>query len=75
MEQRLKTLEDVCELITKEVVEQSKNMIEMNKNLISEIRNLRNDFVKQDKDFEEFKTLLQKIISKCHQNLVYIYSL
>jgi hypothetical protein len=61
MEQRLKNLEDVCELITKEIVEQSKSMIEMNKSLISEIRCLREAYVKQDDDFEEFKNLLRKI--------------
>jgi hypothetical protein len=61
MEQRIKNLEDVCELITKEIVEQSKAMIEMNKSLIAEIRCLREAYVKQDDDFEEFKNLLRKI--------------
>jgi uncharacterized Rmd1/YagE family protein len=31
MEQRLKSLEDLCELITKEIVQQNKNIIEVNK--------------------------------------------
>ena len=48
MEQRLKSLEDLCELITKEIVQQNKNIIEVNKNLISEIRSLREVYVKQD---------------------------
>lgn len=48
MEHRIKNLEDLCELITKEVVDQNKNMIDMNKNLISEIRALREAYVKQD---------------------------
>jgi hypothetical protein len=48
MEQRLKSLEDLCELITKEIVQQNKNIIEVNKNLITEIRSLREVYVKQD---------------------------
>jgi t-SNARE complex subunit (syntaxin) len=48
METRVKNLEDLCELITKEIVEQNKNMIEINKNLITEMRALREAFVKQD---------------------------
>lgn len=61
MEQRVKNLEVVCELITKEIVEQNKQMIEMNKSLLNEIRSLREAYVKQDDDFEEFKNLLRKI--------------
>jgi hypothetical protein len=68
MEQRLKNLEDLCELLTKESVEQSKMMIEMNKNLINEIRCLRESVVKQDTDFEEFKNLLRKIYELNLQN-------
>ena len=41
MEQRLKNLEDLSELITKEIVQQNKSMIEMNKNLLSEIKAMR----------------------------------
>ncbi len=48
MDQRLKNLEDLSELITKEIVQQNKSMIDMNKNLLSEIRSLREAFVKQD---------------------------
>lgn len=48
MEQRVRNLEDLCELITKEIVEQNKSMIEMNKNLINEIKCLREAYVKQD---------------------------
>jgi t-SNARE complex subunit (syntaxin) len=48
MEQRVRNLEDLCELITKQVVEQNKNMIEINKNLINEIKCLREAYVKQD---------------------------
>lgn len=48
MEDRVKNLENLCELITKEIVEQNKSMIEMNKNLINEIKCLRESFVKQD---------------------------
>jgi len=68
MEQRLKTLEDLCELITKEVVHQNKNMIEINKNLLSEIKSLREAYIKQDDDFEEFKNLLRKIYELNRQN-------
>jgi E3 SUMO-protein ligase RanBP2 len=68
MEQRIKNLEDLCELITKEIVEQNKNVIEMNKNLITEIRSLREAYVKQDEDFEEFKILLKKIYDLNRQN-------
>ena len=71
MEQRLKNLEDVCELITKEIVEQSKNMIEMNKSLINEIRCLREAYVKQDDDFEEFKNLLRKLYEQNRQQQQY----
>lgn len=48
MEQRLKNLEDLSELITKEIVQQNKSMIEMNKNLLSEIKSMREAYVKQD---------------------------
>ena len=48
MDQRLKNLEDLSELITKEVVQQNKSMIDMNKNLLFEIKSLREAFVKQD---------------------------
>ncbi len=48
MEQRLKNLEDLSELITKEIVQQNKSMIEMNKNLLNEIKNLRETYAKQD---------------------------
>jgi hypothetical protein len=48
MEQRLKSLEDLCELVTKEIVQQNKNMIEVNKSLLSEIKSLREAYVKQD---------------------------
>lgn len=48
MDQRLKSLEDLCELITKEIVQQNKNMIEVNKSLLSEIKSLREAYVKQD---------------------------
>ena len=48
MEQRVRNLEDLCELITKQVVEQNKNMIEINKNLLNEIKCLREAYVKQD---------------------------
>lgn len=48
MEQRVLNLEELCELITKQVVDQNKNMIEVNQNLITEIRSLRAAFVKQD---------------------------
>jgi len=61
MDQRLKNLEDLSELITKEIVQQNKTMIDMNKNLLCEIKSLREAFVKQDEDFEEFKNLLKKI--------------
>lgn len=61
MDQRLKNLEDLSELLTKEMVQQSKSMIEINKNLLSEIKSLREAYVKQDEDFEEFKNLLKKI--------------
>jgi hypothetical protein len=61
MEQRVKNVEDLCELITKEIVEQNKTLIYMNKSLISEIRSLREAYVRQDDDFEEFKNLLRKI--------------
>lgn len=44
----MRNLEDLCELITKEIVEQNKSMIEMNKNLINEIKCLREAYVKQD---------------------------
>ena len=68
MEQRLKTLEDLCGMITKEVVDQNKNMMEMNKNLLNEIRYLRESFVKQDDYFEEFKLLLRKLYELNKQN-------
>jgi E3 SUMO-protein ligase RanBP2 len=68
MEQRLKTLEDLCGMITKEVVDQNKNMMEMNKNLLNEIRYLRESFVKQDDYFEEFKLLLRKLLELNKQN-------
>ena len=45
MEQRLKNLEDLSELLTKEMVQ---SMIETNKNLLIEIKSLRDAFVKQD---------------------------
>ena len=48
MEQRLKNLEDLSELITKEIVQQNKSMIDINKNLLSEIKALREAYVKQD---------------------------
>ena len=48
MEQRLKNLEDLSELITKEIVQQNKSMIEMNKNLLSEIKAMRETYAKQD---------------------------
>ena len=48
MEQRVQNLEELCELITKQVVEQNKNIIDVNQNLITEIRSLRAAFVKQD---------------------------
>ena len=48
MEQRVQNLEELCELITKQVVEQNKNIIDVNQNLITEIRSLRSAFVKQD---------------------------
>ncbi|CAF0732609.1 unnamed protein product [Brachionus calyciflorus] len=69
MDQRIKNLEDLCELITKEVVDQNKSMIDMNKNLINEIRALREAYVKQDEDFEEFKNLLRKIYELNRQNI------
>lgn len=61
MDQRLKNLEDLSELLTKEMVQQNKSMIETNKNLLVEIKSLREAFVKQDEDFDEFKNLLKKI--------------
>jgi predicted RNA-binding protein with EMAP domain len=61
MEQRIQNLEELCELITKQVVEQNKNLVEINQNLINEIRSLKAAYVKQDEDFEEFKNLLKKI--------------
>lgn len=61
MDQRLKNLEDLSELLTKEMVQQNKCMIETNKNLLVEIKSLRESFVKQDEDFEEFKNLLKKL--------------
>jgi hypothetical protein len=48
MENRVKNLEDLCELITKQVVETNKQMVEMNKNLINEIRFLREAYSKQN---------------------------
>ena len=48
MEQRLKNLEDLSELITKEIVQQNKSMIEMNKKLLSEIKAMRETYAKQD---------------------------
>ena len=54
MEERVKNLEDLCEMITKEIVTQNKSMIEMNKNLINEIKCLRETFVKQDVSFRNF---------------------
>ena len=51
MEQRIQNLEELCELITKQVVEQNKNIIDVNQNLINEIRSLRAAFVKQDVSF------------------------
>jgi hypothetical protein len=48
MEQRLKNLEDLSELLTKQMVNQSKSMIEVNKNLLGEIKSLREAYVKQN---------------------------
>lgn len=62
MEQRLKTLEDLCELITKEVVHQNKNMIEINKNLLSEIKSLREAYIKQDVNLLEKSIFIFKLI-------------
>jgi len=60
MEQRVRNLEDLCELITKEIVEQNKSMIEMNKNLINEIKCLREAYVKQDVSCCFFLNLIWK---------------
>ena len=48
MEQRLKNLEDLCELITKEVVQQNRTMLEINASLIGEIQSLREAQDKQE---------------------------
>ena len=45
MEQRLKNLENLSELLTKEMVQST---IEANKNLLIEIKSLRDSFVKQN---------------------------
>lgn len=48
MEQRLKNLEDLSELLTKQMVNQSKSMIDVNKNLLGEIKSLREAYAKQN---------------------------
>ncbi len=65
MEQRVRNLEDLCELITKEIVEQNKSMIEMNKNLINEIKCLREAYVKQDVS-GGFSVLYDREILNCN---------
>lgn len=54
MDQRLKNLEDLNELIIKEIVQQNRNTIEMNKNLLFEIKSLREAYIKQDVSFKIF---------------------
>jgi hypothetical protein len=48
MEQRVTLLEDLIELITKQMVDQNKKLIETNINLLTEIRLLRDVYSKQD---------------------------
>jgi E3 SUMO-protein ligase RanBP2 len=67
MEQRIKNLEDLCELITKEIVDLNKNMIDMNKNLLSEIKCLRELCVQQESNYNETVRALRKIYEQNKQ--------
>lgn len=42
------SLEELCEIISKQVIEQNKSIVDVNQNLLSEIRNLREIIAKQD---------------------------
>lgn len=48
MENRVKVLEDLCEMLAKQSIEQNNRIMEINKNLLAEIRYLRETFEKKD---------------------------
>lgn len=48
METRVKVLEELCEIVAKQSLEQNNRMMEINKNLLNEIRFLRESLEKKD---------------------------
>lgn len=54
MDQRVNTLEELCSLISNQVMDQNKSLIKVNQNLIDELRQLKDVLSKQDvrKPFE-----------------------
>lgn len=48
MEKRVENLEELSELLTRQLVDYNKNLIQINQNLIHEIRSLREAYSKQD---------------------------
>jgi hypothetical protein len=51
MDAKIKTLEELCELITIQIVTQNQNFINTNVNLINEIKSLKDIIKKQDVSF------------------------
>ena len=69
MEDRIKVLEELCEMLAKQSIEQNNRIMEINRNLINEIKYLRESIEK--KDVNQPKNLTHNLIN--YKNLTNIY--
>ncbi len=66
MDSKLKTLEELCELMTIQIVTQNQSFINANCNLINEIRSLKDIIKKQDVSGEDGSVIFSyQNLNKC----------